>query len=571
MYQLPKALALIVILFSFCVASLFNNQSDRAVLPLIFSLILTIWLSTRLITSPAFPPFHYSAVFLAPAAFLIFFKARPEPKPTLIFLNLMLAVSSLYAIFQTGRLGIQRPWSLFGNPVFAAEFTAALLPFSVAGLCLLHRSFMLAVFNLVTAPAVLVLYSSRGVFISSIIPLIIITIVCAYTRSFPAINSKKILIAIFASLLFPLLVPGFYKSLASFSSRIAEAASVSTGSVRDRAMLAKTSLMIFMDNPSTGAGSGGVRLLHQKKQSRILAENKNPVFVHSSYAHNDYLQLLAETGIPGLALFLALVFSSAFAFERAAPHIEKNHFIFAASAASSVTFFMSESFFNFPLFSLPSSVLFFSFLGIMAASSVQKHSNFSFKFGSGIITPALILFILACLFFTRLKPAFIVSDASLKQVLSSEPADNNVRLAQLEKSAALNPYNFHVLHNLAAAYISAGMYDKALSIYKKSLSIFPHSADTLYNAGYALASSGKDKEAMLFFENALTYYPCFKEAWLALADSAARMGDEKKAVFCIENAVKCGHKPVQQFIENTDTNLKGKNDERINKKNFGQD
>ncbi|HYH45946.1 MAG TPA: putative O-glycosylation ligase, exosortase A system-associated [Thermoanaerobaculia bacterium] len=70
------------------------------------------------------------------------------------------------------------------------------------------------------------------------------------------------------------------------------------GSAMGRLNAWKTSWLVFLDYPVAGVGPSNLSLVYQR-----YAPGDGPVRV----SHNTYLQLLSESGLPALALFLALI------------------------------------------------------------------------------------------------------------------------------------------------------------------------------------------------------------------------------------------------------------------------
>jgi putative inorganic carbon (hco3(-)) transporter len=76
------------------------------------------------------------------------------------------------------------------------------------------------------------------------------------------------------------------------------------GSARQRLEIWKVAATIFAENPVTGVGLGAY-----PKEHYIVAQRAvfNPTALGARDTHSTYLNLLAETGLPGLLFFLAVV------------------------------------------------------------------------------------------------------------------------------------------------------------------------------------------------------------------------------------------------------------------------
>lgn len=85
-----------------------------------------------------------------------------------------------------------------------------------------------------------------------------------------------------------------------------------TGSPAGRLSLWKSSLAMFADNPITGTGLGTFDYIYPKYRL-------SDMYGRAVYAHSDWLQLLAELGVIGFAIFLFGVLSSFMLIRRGFP------------------------------------------------------------------------------------------------------------------------------------------------------------------------------------------------------------------------------------------------------------
>ena len=96
-------------------------------------------------------------------------------------------------------------------------------------------------------------------------------------------------------------------------------------SLYNRELFWDAALRIFLDHPLTGSGSWTFSLLfpHQGLPPFML-ENTPPRLASAPHVHNLYLQILAETGVIGLGLFLVALF---YFFKRLRPVYKSGDFI----------------------------------------------------------------------------------------------------------------------------------------------------------------------------------------------------------------------------------------------------
>lgn len=108
----------------------------------------------------------------------------------------------------------------------------------------------------------------------------------------------------------------------------------------NRVPAAAATLEMFLDRPLLGLGPGVFPARYMTY--RLDIENRHPEWIELSHvsfgeAHNDHLQLLAETGIPGYALFIVFLVSTAsFTVRGSQPNDDRGQFVrsFALPAAA---------------------------------------------------------------------------------------------------------------------------------------------------------------------------------------------------------------------------------------------
>lgn len=533
-YQLPKAAALAAALLFSMPFLFFIRRSGLSAAAAALAFGLSLYFPALLIASGSHPPLYYGLLFFAPLCFFVFYSGRFDTAAVSALLNLLFFASACYGLFQFVILKINRPYSFFGNPIFFAEFCGALMPFLIYGLASKGRLKYLSGLNLIIFPAILILCSSRGAIISAAVSfcLMLAYIFRAGIKIFPVKKYGFILAA--AALAGLLFFPGAFNSLKTTASRFASLSSLSAPEIRHRAILAETSLNIFLDSPVTGMGPGAVRQLHQQKQAMLLKNNPSLDFVNSSYSHNDYMQLLAETGAAGLLLFLAFVFISTLAFERASAYMPQEKFFFGSAAVTSILFFLSESFFNFPLFSLPSAVLFYSFCGMMVSLSADTEEEQKNLPAPAAAAAAAVVLGLLAIYLVKDKPAAFAANFYLKSPEQKQDAAPGGPV----KAARLEPDNFYAQFYCGQAALAQGLHENAFLHFEKILFYFPYSADALYDAGYALFLQNKHGEAVKYYDRALFLYPDFAAACRGMYTALMAQGKETEALLYLERAVK---------------------------------
>ncbi len=127
-------------------------------------------------------------------------------------------------------------------------------------------------------------------------------------------------------------------------------------------------ISIFQIQSAGRLGEGGlwmqaIRLVGR----RIFLGQGLGIYMHMSsgtYAHNCYLQMLAEIGIIGLASFLWIIGRL---FRLGIRSFKKSRDLLLLGLLAGITAFLVHSFFDTNLYSLQLSVLFWAMLGLTVA------------------------------------------------------------------------------------------------------------------------------------------------------------------------------------------------------------
>jgi len=178
-------------------------------------------------------------------------------------------------------------------------------------------------------------------------------------------EKRFIAIPIILMLLF-MISPQKTKTLTISQFRLAQA------SILQRIDLWKTSWNMFIDKPIIGQGLGTYMSNFKKYQD----EKERSVGEQGIwYAHNSYLQMLAENGILGLFSFLAVIFSAfIFAFKSLSISSDKFFRMSIMGFIAGLFGYSVQIFFDSTFYSLSNAVIFWSILGIVVAMSKINNS-----------------------------------------------------------------------------------------------------------------------------------------------------------------------------------------------------
>lgn len=174
----------------------------------------------------------------------------------------------------------------------------------------------------------------------------------------------------FALFILLLILPSvFFLTLFSNSNndRVINILSVNeTGTYTHRRYLLQIGLNMFKDKPLLGQGLGTFMYNFRKFQPGDYLDSWG-----ICYAHNCFLQILAETGITGFLTFILIITVLFFVTYKKIRKIKEGHFYYNISSGFLIGIFayLIDSFFDTNLYSLQLAVLFWMMVALTAAIS----------------------------------------------------------------------------------------------------------------------------------------------------------------------------------------------------------
>jgi tetratricopeptide (TPR) repeat protein len=245
----------------------------------------------------------------------------------------------------------------------------------------------------------------------------------------------------------------------------------------------------------TGAGIGAFHLFGVRPQARALAiwEKRWPRAAEQAvphvelYAHNDYAQVLAETGVPGLGVYLwigaCLFVAGLAALGRTAPADTSTRWIVIGLLASAAAFF-ANGMVNFPLKVVANAHVFFCCVGyaILVRSPFRE-----FRISLPRYSAVVVAVILAGFFLSERAMGKLVASSYLKYAASAQTEAQRVAPAQmpnqmrlslvfLDKAGRMRPFHSEAIlvhHYAGFAYRQLGDFDSAIAEFDGALVSFP--------------------------------------------------------------------------------------------------
>ena len=297
-----------------------------------------------------------------------------------------------------------------------------------------------------------------------------------------------------------------------------------------RLLMWESSLLMFRDAPFTGKGIGSYRLNYPLYQAELInnPKNKEYEYVVTWMPHQNYLLVLAETGVLGFGFFLLALVIFYFLGYDALVRKKKANFI-NFGAVCGITGILGASFFN-TFYNIPSTTFyFFLFLfipGFYAGGG--KVFVIRKKAAAALFIPAAaVLFV-----FVSGDAESITSNIYLKKANKlSERKKYRPALEYYKRITDISPTELTPQMDVGYYYFAAetfrkaGKLKKAYEYYKKDLEINPYCPEVNNMLGAVAGQLGKFDEAVKRLELAVYIAPHYEAAFTNLATAYVAAGE----------------------------------------------
>ena len=304
---------------------------------------------------------------------------------------------AIYGLLQkTGGVGriavpqLSRVFGTFGNPIFFAAFLIATIPV-VLGLLLQTGSFLLRAslfVCLIVGSSALFCTGTRAAFLSLPASLFVFCLALEKVRGWRWALSVwrgkwKILsfmLVIVAAHITLVTTSGAYRNFSNAAKAEIEA-SRATSTQQTHTLIWKDVFRMWKAHPWFGTGYGTFHVEFPQYASEELKKVFPPTQRIVNDAHNEYLQILAETGIVGFTVFMSLIFVFYFtALRRLFSGIAENEVVIYAGLLSGGFALFLQNIFSVDMRFIVSSAYFFLTMGI-ASSYLSKPAVFRWAAG----------------------------------------------------------------------------------------------------------------------------------------------------------------------------------------------
>jgi O-antigen ligase/Flp pilus assembly protein TadD len=340
-----------------------------------------------------------------------------------------------------------------------------------------------------------------------------------------------------------------------YVQRIRSVTEFDRGSVSYRLLYYGDALRMVRDHPVWGIGMGNFDIQYPLYATSGPEVGRwAPVdreFVRLRHAHNDYLEIAAETGLPGIASFLAMVtvffVMVAKTFFRLEERGDREGRLGLMALLMGQVAFLVSCLFGFP-FRMPATCLFFWMtMALASCLYLEARAEKTSREGAAVRAKevprriyrvpratgnALIVVSgLFCISVMVLSYRSVQADSyELLGQAHKYAGQMEEALACYVESSRYNPYAFHPHAQAAFVAWQLKRFDVAYREAKEGLAYHPN--DILANLifGNALTERGRWEEAIFFYRNVVSLKPDYAEGHNNLAVAYLTTGDVEKAV-----------------------------------------
>lgn len=477
---------------------------------------------------------------------------RRDVDRALLIMVLASIIPSVYGILQHFRIdpiawvpsSHERVLATFGNPTYFAAYLAFTIPVTLGRLlaCSTGAGRMGYGALLGMQQICLVWTFSRGPWIGALFAILLMMVLLAYHGRVRLIRKAWKPLVIAGLFLAVATIAGSYRS--GIVQRAASSVDTRDMSNIQRSLQWKAGLRVFKDHPIAGVGPGALKI--------HMAENLTPAFYKtgietvSEHAHNEFIEIAADTGIVGLLLFLWIILTGFLITLRAQRQSSQSgdtwSSIHSAALFAGISGLLVCNMGGVSMRYSVGAIYLWLHLGLLASIEIlasrraQRTWNPQDEFVT-IELPAipvsqvkvrrfLVLGVMISMWFV-LRP--FLAEVQAKQVdrvfASGTVADGEKAISEYLE---LNPHDVSMLYRLASLQVNTGRANDALLTYKRLQDLSPNYARIHYDLGCLYLNTGRSEDAVRELELA-SRLDGLPETWEALSRAYESVGKQDQA------------------------------------------
>ena len=299
------------------------------------------------------------------------------------------------------------------------------------------------------------------------------------------------------------------------------------------------SLAIFKDHPILGVGKGNFQFYYPLYNRRVTRDPSFTVEEKAAEAHNDYIQLLAETGILGAAGFFWILFLLA---KKSWQSISEKD-LHLSGIVFALTAILAEAFWDFPFEHAVPTAFFWIYAGILWSAGSEHSRTLTRTPSRGITLAVAALLVVGCtaasiFSFMHFRAEYYYSRA-VNGAYDTQNIPEKIDWARkdFDQAIRLYPFDYRYYYWLGVLEMRSRKGESALRATLQALSLNPYHINTLNNLGVVYTYLGNLPKAIQAFETALRIWPYYVNVQNNLGQIYEKTGAKEKAVEAFRNTL----------------------------------
>jgi putative inorganic carbon (HCO3(-)) transporter len=417
------------------------------------------------------------------------------------------------------------------NPNTLAGFLMLVIPLSISAFLAARSGIVriLCAYAVVILLIALILTGSRGGWLAFLLSALIFGPLLGAAFGRPRRGALAALAAVVA-------LVGLAIALPPLRVRLLTSFSAQEHSNRFRLLTWKSALWMAADRPMLGFGPGSFE----------LAFPKYAVGGYTRMAHQNYLQVAAETGFPGLAAFVWLLGAFVFAAARALTSAQNREAaLVTAACLSGVAAFIFHSFLDFGWFigAIASTVWLLMGLAIGAAREGKETRRKPVRMSPAAAWTALAVLTAVALALESMPARAFAAQIDENECLRLVQQGLNEAAADRCRAAAkMDPWNARYRKQLAWLL----PFQEAEPQMKRAIMLEPTQPAHRAALGQLYGANGRYAEALNLLEEAISLHPNYTAAYMEIAGIQLNTGHFEEARRACERVIRMENSPFGQ-------------------------
>ena len=452
----------------------------------------------------------------------------------LVFAGAGASLFGLYQFYLThishATLIFDRLSSTFGNPEFFGGFLVMVLPVS-AVFFLISKNTVLKAVNLSCFALFLfnlVMTKARGGWLGFLAALVLFA--ALLYRRFPEkvahVRLRYAAGAVIAAVILISLVSG------TVSGRIRETLNFSRDTAGFRLYTWAATINYIRDYPLKGTGIGTFKLLYPNYRVPWIIEFESKHSSETDHAHNDFLEICADSGIAGLGLYLwllAYMFKTGFAFIGRGDVPETDRLIMAG-LVTSVFGVLVDNAFSVNMRYTSTGFTSWLLLGLIAGMAARKTPHAGAA-GERRAFSLMLPGIAIAFFVVILSVKLFASDMHLKEGVNNSDMERwDAAMLHFRRAHELDNFNIMVRYFIGHTFSNKKQYAEAGEFYEGLLAYAPYYVQTNYRLGVINAQMGRETMSHRHFKRSWQLDPVYEKTYAKLGYSFVKLGMWDKAL-----------------------------------------